>query len=633
MKKIIKRLYLMISVFIIMLCTAACGNGANIITDVTLEDDLSGTRVMEVSIAKSTLRDYFSGTVDDLKELIKDNCPEQLSYEISETESSFICVFKLGFDSIDTYRKKVAAILGEDREIEVFKGDTLLTQGILYEENFTSKELLGWFSRALIDNNFVSSSYENDIFESDNTTFIFSSNEYPSYERIYVSDIQYLPFGSIDILSKPYYDNTYDRTVVFHIPQYTMDRKGEEITAFLEEGVPSDAVTEWVTDGANNETLFKITMQRYNLDSLSSAMKSVFHSEAAAIENEIYKYDTNMLEHGQAIKETIDLSNFVSGDYAKANLRYFISSSSQPIVEENDSSGWSSLFYDSWNDDYADYICVYNRDITQTTLVVSTKAAYFPDAINVFTQVKGADKIKRDIELVYNDKIEENEALLLQDNINKAIEGLAEMEYAVRDNGCKIILKQSGTKEELNNGFQTIFNSPDSFVRYAKQRKMTAFSLTSVFEEDLRFNDFFGDNGYNIPINYEARLTGGEKINKASVDYNGDDGALSVLDNKISMKSENGRIYCSAVASKFNFYFLLYILLIILFIAAVAVTLYMGYLKYREKEAEENAEGKKTPGLIKDKVMHILGKKYCTVCNSYIDKKSKYCTKCGAKLE
>ena len=47
-----------------------------------------------------------------------------------------MCVFRLEFDSIDTYKDKVAAIIGEEREIEVLKSDSFLVQGITYEENF-----------------------------------------------------------------------------------------------------------------------------------------------------------------------------------------------------------------------------------------------------------------------------------------------------------------------------------------------------------------------------------------------------------------------------------------------------------------------------------------------------------------
>ena len=68
------------------------------------------------------------------------------------------------------------------------------------------------------------------ILESDRTTFVFSSMEYDSGdEQIYVSEhFNTCLFGVIDILTKPYFDNTYDRTVIFHIPQYTMDQKGEK---------------------------------------------------------------------------------------------------------------------------------------------------------------------------------------------------------------------------------------------------------------------------------------------------------------------------------------------------------------------------------------------------------------------
>lgn len=620
-----------IFVSLIALFASACGGGASILTTVTLEDDFSGTRVMEVSIAKSKLRDYFSGSVDELKALIEAKCPKELSYQISETDSSLVCVFQLEFDSIDTYKRKVAAIIGEECEIEIHKADSILAHGISYNEDFTSEELLDWFSKALVDNKFVSSSYKNDIFASDKTKFIFSSKEYSSSERINVSDMEYLSFGSIDILTKPYYDGSYDRTVIFHIPQYTMDLKGDVITAYMEEGVPSGADMQWDEDSESDEKLFKIIMKRHKANELSEAMKRILHSNEALVERIPYKHEENMLEHGLAIKETIDLINFITDKSGKAHLRYYISSSCQAIVEDSERGLLSG--YDIWNNEYEGYSCVYETKTLQTTLTVNTKISYVPEEINVSTQVKGRKKIKRSIEMIFGNSIDDDEAQQLQERINDAIDGMADLEYTELDEGFKVTLKQSGTKEEVNEGFQTIFNTKDSFVRYARQNDKFSFRLTSVFEERLYFNEFFKEKYRDIDINYEAELTGGEKISDSSKAYYEDDDSVEIRNNKISVKSENGKIYCSVMASKFNPSVILYLLLIVVFIAAVMLAGYMGYLKLMEAKTVNAASVSIRSIISIDKIKHILHKKQCSACKSYINKQYKYCTKCGIRLE
>lgn len=629
MNRFIKAAMMFAIVFLIMFGTAACSNGGSILTRVTLEDNFQGTRVMEVSIEKSTFDQYFKGTVDDLKSLVMASCPQQLSYEVNETDSNIVCVFRLEFDSIDTYKDKVAAIIGEEREIEALKSDSFLVQGITYEENFTSRELLSWLSDALVDNNYVSSENKSKILESDRTTFVFSSMEYDSGEQIYVSDIQYLPFGVIDILTKPYFDNTYDRTVIFHIPQYTMDQKGEEITAYLEEGVPGNAEMAWDTNRDNDETVFRITMKKLDAGGLNSAMRSIFHSDLASVEKTSYTYEKNMLEHGMAFKETVDASKFISNQYAQAHVRYYVDSSLLSYIEDSE---WGQLWdYGYGQDDYYGYKCVYDYEITDATLTVSFKYSFYPDSISVLTQVHGKDKIQRDIDLIYESEEEKDGTALLRDNIGDAIEGYAEMEYIEQDGGFVIKIKQKGTKEEVNTGFQAIFNSPASYMRYARQGNKTQPKLTSVFEENLDFRSLLAGD---IPIYYEAKLSRGEKISETTYAYYSDnDDLLAIKDDSIKMEFNGGRVNCSVVTTKFNVFFLLYLLLILIFAAALLIAVIMLILMLKEKRRELKAEGRRSTVQFSESTLDVMNKKRCTVCGSDLDWNVKFCTKCGARLD
>ncbi len=623
MKKVLKSLLMLLSVFFIIFNVVACGNGAKILTDVTLDDDFSGSRIMEVSIAKKTISDYFSGTIDDLKRLINTSCPSQLTYEIIETDSSLICVFSLEFDSINTYKDKVASILGEERELTVLKADSFLSQGITYQENFTSRELLEWFATALIEKKYVDSSYKKEIFESDTTTFMFSSQRYQSKEQIAVSDIQYLPFGNIDILTRPYYDDTYDRVIIFNIPRSTMEKKGDEIIAYLEEGVPNSATMIWDTDNDSGNTIFKVSLIRSDLEDINLAMKSIFHSDMASVESLPYSDKMNILENGHAYKETIDVTNFVSNDLGKAHVRYYAYSYAQPVVEKLNSKGEGTPISGSMNEDYKGYKCILNEDMANISLLVKTKTSYVPDVINIITQVKGRDKIKRNIELVYNSKFEDDETLYFQDSVKKAIEGFAKANFTTQDNGYIIALEQNGTKEEVNIGFQTIFNTPNSYVRYARQKNIASFSLDSVFCEEILLDNLFGYETNKIQINYQAKLNKGENISKESIDYYADYDTTSVKKNIFVMQSDNGRITCEVVSSQFNINFLLFMFLILIFIFAIIIAGYMGYLKLEES-------GKDIKGFIK---RNIQQKKQCNYCKSYIEKNLKYCTKCGSKFE
>ena len=193
---------------------------------------------------------------------------------------------------------------------------------------------------------------------------------------------------------------------------------------------------------------------------------------------------------------------------------------------------------------YMDY------EITDATLTVSFKYSFYPDSISVLTQVHGKDKIQRDIDLIYESEEEKDGTALLRDNIGDAIEGYAEMEYIEQDGGFVIKIKQKGTKEEVNTGFQAIFNSPASYMRYARQGNKTQPKLTSVFRGKPGFQKpLAGD----IPVYYEAKLSRGEKISETTYAYYSDnDDLLAIKDDSIKMEFNGGRVNCSVVTTKFN---------------------------------------------------------------------------------
>lgn len=632
MKKLLKAFIMLLFVGCMLLFFAACGNGADILTDVTLEDDFSGSRVMNVSISKSIFNDYFAGMVEDLYKLIKENCPKELKFNVNETDSTVDCVFKLEFVSIDDYKEKVAAILGEDRDIVVVKADSFLSKGISYEESFTSEELLGWFSTALVDNGFVGASNKSDIFDSDSTTFIFDSKKYQSSTQIQVSDISYLPFGSIDILTRPYSDNTYDRTVVFHIPKSTIDEKGEEIEAFLKDGVPEQATTSWVTDDDSGDTVFTINMDKCTAKEIGTAMQSIFHSEEAGAESIPYTGETNILQFGQGLNETIDVTEFISGDNGTAYMRYYISSDAAPYAEKVYSDGSTAGVY-GWNEDYEGYTCFFDDYISIITLNSYTKISYIPYAINVITQIKGRDNIERNIELIYSDDLEESEIVSLNDNIVREAKEYAEINYTKEDADYKINLKQSGAQNDINEGFEAIFNISDAYVHYARQKSKSAAKLASVFEEHIDFSDFLGNSFDDIELSYKLKLPRGEKISKSTKNHYTEDGTVTIQGNELKALPDNGIIDYSVVASKFNAFALLWWLLIFIFIIAVVLAIYMVVLKILDiRRNADSANMEAAAALVSKAARQVLHKKQCPACKAYIDEHVKFCTKCGVKL-
>ena len=155
------------------------------------------------------------------------------------------------------------------------QADSFLAKGIAYSENFTSKDLLSWLSNALVEEGYIDPSYKDEIFENDTTILYFGADEYPTSETINVSEITYLPFNSIDILTIPYVDGTYDRKVIFNIPKSTMEEKRNEIKAFMEDSIPSGALSLWETNPKSGDIVFSISLENTDKENIDVAMENI----------------------------------------------------------------------------------------------------------------------------------------------------------------------------------------------------------------------------------------------------------------------------------------------------------------------------------------------------------------------
>ena len=59
-----------------------CGCGVNLTSTVKLNKDFSGTRVMSCTFSSRDFHSYFKGSKEDLNKLIKESCPDALTYTI-----------------------------------------------------------------------------------------------------------------------------------------------------------------------------------------------------------------------------------------------------------------------------------------------------------------------------------------------------------------------------------------------------------------------------------------------------------------------------------------------------------------------------------------------------------------------
>lgn len=66
---------------------------------------------MSCTFSSRDFHSYFKGSKEDLNKLIKESCPDALTYTSSSSDGNDTYTFYLRFSSLDDYKKKVRDLL------------------------------------------------------------------------------------------------------------------------------------------------------------------------------------------------------------------------------------------------------------------------------------------------------------------------------------------------------------------------------------------------------------------------------------------------------------------------------------------------------------------------------------------
>lgn len=307
------RYYLSVLLIAITVCMSltACSAGSTIETTLKMNEDLSGVRIMNVAIDDSVFNESFKGTIEDLNNVIVANCPSELTYAYSDESGVKTYTFELNFASLEDYMAKVTSLTGQEPTIDVQVPNTVWVNGFYISESFTSSSLLYWLRTAIVDAGLVSSSDASNIFEDGECYVEYDAQTYESYSAsINVDEVEYLGIAEIQILTDVVNYDLVNETIAFVLPLKTMEKKGEEVTAYLEGVAPSGANTEWSTDEFERP-IFKITVNNIALSDISAMVTQVFGTETSyAVVSEIAERPFSL---GYQVEYTLDLVNYMAG--------------------------------------------------------------------------------------------------------------------------------------------------------------------------------------------------------------------------------------------------------------------------------------------------------------------------------
>ena len=408
-----------------------CGCGVNLTSSVKLNKDFSGTRVMSCTFSSRDFKTYFNGSKEDLNNLIQKSCPDALTYDSSSKDGNDTYTFYLRFSSLDDYKKKVNELLNFSPKITYEYGDSPFVNGLIYKENFTSKDLMTWLYTALYEGKYIDKDSSNDLWDLKTTKISFLGKTYETNDKINIDEMNYVSLSSIDIDTNTLDSGKLQRTIRFHIPQKILDQNSGKIRSYF---AGNDITWENTSDGKN----LCINFDANNFSDLAQKTRSILHSK-----NSFGTYTTtcskkNPFELKIEYKESLDMSNFVK---KSGNIPVTYTFNGKEILNES----------------------IKQKEISFPTTLKQPISKY-----EIATVWNHTNDIRRKISFTFQPNITNRQLSILK----KQFHGSTIRNVSVNgDKTVTLSFVQTGNVSECNKDFKALF--PDSSMKSSEH-----FSLT-----------------------------------------------------------------------------------------------------------------------------------------------------------
>ncbi len=671
--------FLLLLVALVCMLTACSGSGSVVNTTVTINEDLSGSRTMVVQLDDSNFSSYFSGTIDDLKNVIINHCPEELSYSFEEGDVNSV-TFTLSFGSVEDYSGKVASILGEEPQIEISVPESLWANGIYVSESFTSRELLAWLSNVLVEEGYVDSSYQSSIFSAGDTFVAYNGQSESTYEEIYLDRIEYLSISGIDVLTDIESIDSYKRTVVFHVPSESVSLKGSEIDSYMAGIVPQGASyeSEETSDGID----YTYSSEGLSLQELDAFDAALFGNGSFVTDVDVEGY-YSAFSFSRYMDEEIDLSNFLDGGasvyvsfYVGVSDEFNVCQTSDPeYVYDASSNYWVSDEYENYyqvltRTCYSGETCsvpmLYQKNFTISSMDVAsshsmngkkwtrTSTFYFAEAPD---EDEDSMIVARLNAIVGNDEDSDPEdtedpaeavtdGTEAAENTEETSSGKVKIESKTKDGVYQISIKQTGTSADIQESSLLLFGSSGS-QSYISESGPLQITKTEAFAEQIDYSGLLAETSDDFMIHYSMKLGLSPKMEYC--DTYGTDGVVD--GGKLTSDTYSTYVDVTYFGTALDIFSLLFWIVIA---AAVVLMIFAivksGLLKALKKPGQQPQYGQpmqyaqspqggqpmqytQQPQSEQPLQNTQPAAMFCNVCGAKLAPGSRFCESCGNKIE
>ena len=479
------KLKYLICVLAFLLLTA-CGGVVK--TDMNFDDSFAGSRVMTYTISNSDYTSYVQKDFATVAATLKALCPEDIEItSVTQDDSNIVAVFTINFSSKDDYEKKVGNILkavGSDIEpkVTLLRSNTAFAKGVAFQENFGTEDLLKWMRDGMMNNEYITSSYEIYIFSTSQVSLSISGEEYEKDANMSIIDVnttKYLPINGIEFNTVINKDGSIDRSIAIDIPNTSYDQAKDDIDKFMAERSGEVGTGTW--SEANNSHIFTVEGKTLSADdckkmtekftgksldsTTGSAAKDTQVSEETQVESESKESTEESTEATSDTSDAVDKRHLFSKNYTLneyINLEDYISNYNNAVSFDyyvNPENNYEGTITDGTG--YSSTVLRSAMSGDANTLLYSGYSSTFDIKLDVnilpnvskykhIVEISPTGKIKRDITVVFSESFNEDDVKSLEEKLKSVLSDSKIKLDKVSLNGkdLEVKISSSGTIEE-----------------------------------------------------------------------------------------------------------------------------------------------------------------------------------------
>lgn len=444
---------------------------------------------------------------DQLKTVIKEGCPDNLSYRTEVADGRYNCVFVLSFTSLEEYKTKVAGIIG--RQISVAYGytDTVLAKGTYYQEDYDGMELVKWLTDDLYQKG-----YKDINLDVQSTSNVVKYNNEVLSSKTSVmntSTIKGEPVHSVTVSTVNHKNSVYDRSMVLSVPKSTYDKLGESLKTLMTSRTNSDGKGSW----SENNGYMDYTVDYKNID--IERLQQYTQLFLDCRNENIYYGDQNQsstpLAEQLVFEERINLLGFVSDTKENVVMSY-----NYTLPEETTHGEGVELKNGEWQTcgEWANSTYKINNTNGNFDIRIPDGMQYSVKCINVALTSIGGNAFKRVVDFVYDRNTGEK-------GLDYAYGFLTDKGFTVSkesiSEGIVCRVTQQGTAPDISNAVGDLFGSGNAFESTRHTNDMSVVTDLNV-RDTINISHMLTGANSNIDMHYTVKSECGESIRKVTVD-------------------------------------------------------------------------------------------------------------------